>query len=46
MLEHTSYFHRKLKGAKSIELYITCDTTKDFVEMTGERIVGEFHKLM
>ena len=29
------------KGAKSIELYITCDTTKDIVEMTGEKIVGE-----
>ena len=29
------------KGAKTIELYITCDTTKDTVEMTGEKIVGE-----
>ncbi|NLK46791.1 MAG: hypothetical protein GX297_09115 [Treponema sp.] len=33
------------KGAKSIELYITCDTTKDFVEMTGERIVGEISQV-
>jgi len=29
------------KGAKAIELYITCDTSKETVEMTGEKIVGE-----
>ena len=33
------------KGAKSIELYITCDTTKDTVEMTGEKIVGEINQI-
>lgn len=33
------------KGAKTIELYITCDTTKDTVEMTGEKIVGEITQI-